>query len=86
MIATLKQGQRIGWTALDHRVLAVAVFEPCGEWTAYIGAVPGQNHDSEWMDVMKHGTKLPHEAATVLYAPMLKAMNEGREWPYEWRG
>ncbi|MBE9509089.1 MAG: hypothetical protein IMY86_13715 [Chloroflexi bacterium] len=86
MIVTLPRGQRVNVLSLDCRVLAVAVFDPCGDWAAYIGAVPGHEHDAEWMEVMKTGTKLPREVAVVLYADTLKAMNEGREWPYEWRG
>lgn len=59
------------WEALDKNVLAVAVVNtPNGEifdWAAYIGAVPGIDHDKEYMSVAKEGSKLSVELACLLF-------------------
>ena len=55
------------WIALDSRVIAVAVEGGIGDWSAYIGAVEGRNHDEEWEEVARHGTKLPREVAELLF-------------------
>jgi len=34
---------------------------------AYIDAVPGENHEREWMEVMREGSKLPKEVAEMLF-------------------
>ena len=53
---------------LASRVLVVAsVNEPVGDWSAYIDAVPGMNHEREWQDVAKIGTKLPQDHAEFLF-------------------
>lgn len=58
--------KRIEWYPLDSRVIVVAV-EGAVDWAAYIGAVPGENHDEEWFDVRDHGTKLRREVAKLLF-------------------
>ena len=55
------------WMALDSRVIAVAVEGSIGDWTAYIGAVQGKNHNEEWEEVAQRGTKLPKEVAQLLF-------------------
>jgi len=66
------------WKALDRRVLVVAsVNEILGDWTVYIGAVPGIDHEKEWQEVAQYGTKLPKEVGEILF-PGLKAL----KWRY----
>lgn len=59
--------KRIRWVALDMRVIAVAVEGEVGDWAAYIGCVPGNNHESEVGGVALRGTKLPRRFAEVLF-------------------
>ncbi len=53
--------------ALHHDVIAVACTRAEGAWAAYIGAVPGQNHDDEQDAVLREGGKLPADVAKVLF-------------------
>jgi len=57
--------------ALDRNVLAVAnVLTPPNMkplWKAYIGAVPGKNHDKEWELVAVCGAKLPKKIAQAIF-------------------
>ena len=54
--------------ALGTSVLAVARQGGAGfDWSAYIDAVPGQNHDAEAPAVIKDGDKLPFEIAKALF-------------------
>jgi hypothetical protein len=55
------------WIALDCRVLVVATEGWAGDWTAYIGAVPGHVHEREWEEVLHHGSKLPQKIAELLF-------------------
>ena len=59
--------KRKDWKALDRRVLVVAVEGYAHDWAAYIGAVPGENHDEEAEEVTRHGSKLPRELAEFLF-------------------
>ncbi len=61
------KSKRISITSLDIKVLAVAVEGSIGDWAAYIGAIPGFDHDSEWQAVYKHGSKLPENLAKILF-------------------
>lgn len=65
------------YRALDTKVLAVAVEGVVGDWSAYIGAVAGRDHDREAKGVMEYGTKLPKAVAEILF-PDLKRLR--------WRG
>jgi hypothetical protein len=57
------------YVALSSRVLAVAnVNKQIGDWSAYIDAVPGQNHDEEFMMVSRRGNKLSFEIAKILFS------------------
>ncbi len=62
-----------GWTrtvkrqALAHNILVVATTRREGKWSAYISAVPGVNHDDEWEEVLRHGTKILETLASVLF-------------------
>jgi len=72
---------RYHYHPLDNRVLAVAVIneEHChGDWTAYIGAVPGHDHTAEAKEVAAHGTKLPEPMAGVVF-PMLARLFKWRD-------
>jgi hypothetical protein len=55
------------YKALDKQVLAVAVEGEVGDWSAYIGAVEGRNHEQEFEEVAKHGTKLHRKIAELLF-------------------
>ena len=59
--------RRTIYTVLAREVLAVAVEGAVGDWAAYIGAVPGEDHDEEWKRVGKTGAKLRQEVAEVLF-------------------
>jgi len=63
-----------GTIALASRVLAVAVGnmqedkeKGLFDWAVYIDAVPGINHDIEFMDVARVGTKQSKEMAKFLF-------------------
>lgn len=53
---------------LDRQILVVAkiTFSP-DLWTAYIGIVPGKDHDAEWMGIFKYGTALDESLARFLF-------------------
>lgn len=53
--------------ALSWNVLAVATTRIEGTWKAYCGAVPGQNHDHEWQEVMDQGCQLPEGIARAIF-------------------
>jgi len=58
------------WRGLAKKVLAVAVHNDFGsfqEWTAYIDAVEGKNHDEEYLRVVFHGEKLDKRIAAILF-------------------
>lgn len=55
------------WKALDSRVIVVAVEGYAGDWAAYIGAVAGKDHEEEWKEVEKQGSKLRRELAEFLF-------------------
>jgi hypothetical protein len=59
--------KRTHWTPLDRRVIAVAVEGAVGDWAAYIGAVEGNNYETEWQEVARNGSKLPKDVAEVLF-------------------
>jgi hypothetical protein len=63
-----------GIIALASRVLAVAVCnmqegkeKGLFDWAVYIDAVPGINHDIEFMDVARLGDKQSKEIAKFLF-------------------
>ncbi len=74
-----RTGAKIDWQALDSKVIVVAIEGAVKDWAAYIGAVPGDNHDKEWFDVAKHGTKLPEKVARLLFPDFVKARLRWRE-------
>lgn len=53
--------------ALSPRVLVVAKTRIEGAWKAYCDAVPGQNHDDEWEEVMRHGSEIPEALALAMF-------------------
>lgn len=55
------------WVALDSKVIAVAVEGEIRDWSAYIGAVPGKKHESEYEDVALHGSKLSKNIAEAIF-------------------
>ena len=53
--------------ALATHVLVVANSRIEGTWAAYIGVVPGVNHDREWQEVRKSGSKLDKHIALAMF-------------------
>lgn len=65
------------WRALSSHVLIVASIDiRTDTWSAYIGAVPGKNHDKEYKKVAETGNKLLYSVAAI-YFPTL---NENYIW------
>lgn len=60
--------RELHYIVLATRVLVVAsVNKEVGDWSAYIDAVPGINHDIEYIEVVKHGAKLPEKYAEMFF-------------------
>ena len=56
------------YRVLDTKVIAVAVVtKGTDDWSAYIGAVEGKHHDSEWRKVAEKGSKITHDLARILF-------------------
>jgi hypothetical protein len=53
--------------ALAMRVLCVASTRLEGTWSAYVDAVPGENHQEEYDQVLRFGDKLPEQVARILF-------------------
>ena len=53
--------------ALSRGILVVAVTRIEGRWKAYIGVVPGVNHDNEWREVWKDGDQLEERFARPMF-------------------
>ena len=70
-------GRTWTYTALDSKVLCVALKGEFGDWCAYIGAVEGRSHVKEASEVVKSGSKLPYWIAKRLFSSMDEA--------YAWR-
>jgi len=66
------------YKALAPKVLAVAVEGSIKDWSAYIGTVKGNNHDSEAEEVARHGTKIQKEIAEFLFPNFAKEF----KWRY----
>lgn len=63
-----REGMIYRYRALSSRVLAVAVAnDRVKDWAAYIDAVPGKNHDQEYMMASKTGERLPQNIAEILF-------------------
>lgn len=82
MINGYKEGEltleKFHTKALSPRVLVVAVVNKYTlDWSAYIDAVPGNNHEEEYVQVANSGSKLDHTFAKILF-PIL-------EQKYCWR-
>jgi hypothetical protein len=65
--------KKADYTALSRRVLAVAIEGEVHDWAAYIDAVAGEDFSKEWMEVARHGSKLPKEVAEI-YFPEFKSL------------
>ena len=64
--------------ALDRNIIAVATFIPSSgakAWGAYIAIVPGKDHRSEQIDVVRNGTRLRENVAKALFPSWAN-------WPY----
>jgi len=59
--------RKVVWKALDQKVIVVAVEGYADDWAAYIGAVKGEDHETEWEEVKDHGSKLAREVAELLF-------------------
>ncbi len=58
---------RIRRRALASTVLVVAKTRVECAWACYCDSVPGQNHDNEEAEVLRHGDKLDEGLARVLF-------------------
>ena len=63
----------IRWFALDSRVIVAAQTRIEGTWKAYISAVPGISHETEFDSVLRNGTEISEHIARVLF-PMFEDM------------
>lgn len=63
-LSELEPGQK-AYTQLSSRVLAVLSRRHDG-WAVYVDAVPGMNHDREWMDVADLGNKQKEPVAIAI--------------------
>lgn len=72
------EGRILQKRALAKDVLVVAVQGAVGDWSAYIGAVPGINHEAEKDRVAREGEKLPENLARMIFP--------GIASDYKWRG
>lgn len=55
------------YIALDMRVLVVAIEGKVKDWSAYIGAVKGDDHEMEAEQVAWRGSKIPYWMAKRLF-------------------
>jgi len=62
--------KRYYYQALDQNVLIVAIETVGLDYAAYIGAVPGNCHEAEFMSVADSGTKV-FESLGKLFFPKL---------------
>jgi hypothetical protein len=53
--------------ALARQILVVATPGQADDWAAYIGVVPGKNHDDEEASVIETGSKLRECIATAMF-------------------
>lgn len=55
------------YCALNRDVLVAATTRIEGTWKAYCAAVPGQNHDLEFEEVLREGATIPEQLALLLF-------------------
>jgi len=55
------------YVALASDVLLVQVETEGIDWAAYIGAVPGQCHEDEYMIVVEYGNKVSEKLAKLYF-------------------
>lgn len=65
--------KKVAVHALASRVLVVAVEGGIKDWAAYIDAVKGYNHEQEWQEVKRHGTKISRRMAEMLFPEFVEA-------------
>lgn len=64
------------YKALTRKVLTVAVVNTrTFDFSVYIDAVEGKNHDNEFMKVADYGSKLSKELAMILYSGLFIKFN-----------
>jgi len=68
----MTEGEILQKYAFAKDVLAVAILGGVGDWSAYIGAVQGINHDVEQFEVAKFGEKLPEDIARLIFPQVAK--------------
>lgn len=57
---------------ITTNILAVAKFTFGHNWKAYIGVVPGRNHDKEWESVAATGCSLDEDLARFMFPDFAK--------------
>lgn len=63
----MPQNRTIEVRVLKREILVVATFTFGRNWKAYIGIVPGRNHDEEWEQVLATGDTLDEKIARFLF-------------------
>ena len=63
----MEHGEIVGQLALSKCVLVVAVAGAIEDWAAYVGVVPGIDHEEEKHKVMANGTKLMKHIACAIF-------------------
>ncbi len=54
-------------SAIHHKILVVGHTRIEGKWSAYVAPVPGRNHDNEWKEVLRTGSKLLEAIARAIF-------------------
>lgn len=62
------------YVALDVNVLIVAIETVGIDWAAYVGAVPGICHESEYMSVADSGTKVTEEMGKLFFGSIARRL------------
>ena len=67
----------LGTSPYGSAMAVASVNLEVGDWTVYIGASPGKNHDSEWYEVRLQGDKTSEALGTFLFPDLAET--------YRWR-
>lgn len=64
----MRKMREVVYKALSQHVIAVAVINTdVRDWAAYIDAVPGYNHEEEYMLIVSYGNKLSRKIAEAIF-------------------
>jgi hypothetical protein len=65
-------GRKVEIRILTREILVVATFTYGKAWKAYIGIVPGRDHDEEWEQVLQTGDTLDEVYARPMFPNFAK--------------